>query len=142
VTTIIELADAIRDDLAQASLSQDLSIERRLVPEFDVKELGTLKTTVRPAGEEIAFESRAATRHDYVIEICLWKKVTTDDGPAVEELITLLQEVADYFRFRQVTGRAERMAGVRTIVHYEDETQRSHRLYRGIVQLLFRGWRT
>jgi DNA-binding XRE family transcriptional regulator len=138
---LIDVADAVVADLNAATLSQPVTAARLYLPQFDLKEMTTLHVSVVPKAETIAAASRASTQHDYAIDVGVQKKLAAGDNAEIDPLMLLAQEIADYFRFRPLTGRTERWVRTEVKAPYSPEHLDQLRQFTSVVTLVFRGAR-
>jgi len=103
-STIVELADTIVAELNGAvagTFSQSFTAKRLYVPNFDLKDMKDLHVTVVPRGVELSTASRSLLQHDVQIDVAVQKKLpqdTTGDMAAIDALMGLVQEIADFLR--------------------------------------------
>jgi len=108
MSTIIAIADAVVAALNGApagTFSQPFVARRYYMPVFELKDMKTLHVTVVPRGVEMSTASRALLQHDVLIDVAVQKKFPQDvtgDQPALDSLMSLVQEIADFLR---ATGR-------------------------------------
>jgi hypothetical protein len=93
------------------TFSQSFTAQRRVLPEFEIKELAELKVTVVPKSVEITVSTRATSQYKIAVDVGVQKKLGTDLDTEVTALGTLVDEMADYLRcpglFRQVGRNSE-----------------------------------
>lgn len=95
----IQIADAIKDLLAAADLSQTFTARRMLIPVYDVSTMRGVYVTVVPRTRTGAWQTRGAVSEDYEIDIAVQKKLTTSNHETeIEGLLYLTQEIDDYLR--------------------------------------------
>jgi hypothetical protein len=107
--TVIQIADAVVTALNLATMSEPVTVRRFYLPEFDLKDMGTLHVSVVPAelDEEIADRSR--DRAEYKIHVAVQKRVTTNDPPGLDSsvldgLMELVQQIDDIFRHKALAA--------------------------------------
>jgi len=105
---VIDIADAVKAELAEGSFSQEFTPERRVLPDFELAEMAGLKVTVVPKGVEIAGASRSLSQHDVQIDVGVQKKLLagTDLDTEVAALCGLVEEIAAFLKGRWLTGAA------------------------------------
>lgn len=141
-----KIARAVVEQLNGASLSVllDPIFQFNVMPDFDLKDLEhEVIATVRDINEEMAFAggSRSMTRHEYFIEVCLRRLVTHESDVRVSQTKLLLQQIAEYFRFRELTGRTERFIRAENRTIMSDEAMKVRGVVKASITLVFQGWR-
>ena len=105
MATVVDIADAIVAALNGHTFSQPFTAQRCYVPTFDLKEMKDLHVTVVPRGLEMSTASRSLLQDDVQIDVAVQKKLPADtsgDNAAIDALMGLVQEIADFIRS---TGR-------------------------------------
>ena len=90
---IIQIADALVLQLSGGSFIQPFIPARAIFPNFEIKELNTLKVTVVPRSVESLAISRGSYQDDYIIDIGVQKKLTEDFEAETVSLIGLVTEI-------------------------------------------------
>lgn len=137
---IITIADAIVDALNAHAFSMSFTAERAYLPTYDLPKAETLKVTVVPKSDQGQLDSRSQSRHDYSIDIGIQKKPSAIDNTNLDPLMTLVQEIADYFLFGKAPGGATLVAPEIRILYFPEHLQQL-RQFTAVVTLTFRGWR-
>jgi len=104
MATIINIADAVVAELNGGSFSQSFSAERHYVPLFELKDMKQLRVTVVPKGLSVGAHSRSQNLVDYQVDVAVQKKFATGDAAELDPLMTLVEEIADFFRLRRLTA--------------------------------------
>lgn len=108
MSTVIDIADAVVAALNEAgghAFSQPFTAQRCYVPTFDLKEMKDLHVTVVPRSLEMVTAGRSLLQNDVQIDLAVQKKLPTDttgDSAAIDALMGLVQEIAEFIRS---TGR-------------------------------------
>lgn len=108
-STTIQIADAMVAVLNGATLSQPLTAVRHYLPEFDLKEMGTLHVSVVPAELDEEMADRSRDKAEYTIHVAVQKRVAKQEPPgldmaAIDALMQLVEEIDDLFRHKPLTG--------------------------------------
>jgi len=104
MSTITAIADAVVAELngvAAGTFSQPFVARRLYVPNFDLKDMKDLHVSVVPRGVELSTASRSLLQHDVQIDVAVQKKLpadTSNDQAVTDELMGLVQEIADFLR--------------------------------------------
>lgn len=107
MSLITAIADAVVTDLNGAvagTFAQTFTAARHYRPQFDLAELKTLRVSVVPKGIAITGLMRSANQHDVSVDVAVQKKVNPADSAELDGLMTLVEQIADYFRLRRLTG--------------------------------------
>jgi hypothetical protein len=105
MATVVDIADAVIAALNGHAFSEPFTAQRCYVPAFDLKDMKDLHVTVVPHGLEMSTASRSLLQDDVQIDVAVQKKLPVDasgDSAAVDALMGLVQEIADFIRS---TGR-------------------------------------
>jgi hypothetical protein len=110
MSLITDIADAVVTELNAAPVppatgfAQTFTAARAYRPQFDLPDLKTLKVTVVPKGIEIINVTRHANQNDVSVDIAVQKKVNPTDTTDMDALMTLVEQIADFFRLRRMTA--------------------------------------
>lgn len=146
----IAISKAVASRLTAASHAGQIGgfsfvAEHSLMPLTTQEATASLVAQIRPRGEFRTWLTRSKTQHDYPIEIILRRKVDKPDSLIAEELLTVAEKIADFWRFLPgsdaLDGRNERLVGEVTIAFSDDEL-REHSIIKETITVTFRGWRT
>lgn len=106
MATVIDLADAVVTLLAAGSFSQAFTPVRRVLPDFNLPELATLRVTVVPKAVEITAATRSTHQYDLQVDIGIQKKLGSDLDAEVAALVTLVDEIEAYLQSKALSGAA------------------------------------
>jgi len=104
MAVITDVADALVVELNAASLSLPLTAARHYVPSFELKDMKDLHVSVVPKGVVITKSDRSRNTNDFQIDVAVQKKFETGDAAEIDPLMTLVEEIADFFRLRRLTA--------------------------------------
>lgn len=133
-----------RTVVAQLNDALSQSFRFDVMPDIELKDLAdSTLGTVRDIDDVMTFAggSRSMTRHEYLIEVCLRRRVSHQNDVLVSQTKLLLQQVCEYFRFRELTGRPERLVRAENHRLYYDQIMQSRGVIQTSVTLVFQGWR-
>jgi hypothetical protein len=99
---ISDIAEAVKESLNGATFSQSFNATRHYLPIYDLQDMKNLHVTVVPKGVVIQPGGRAHNQHDYQIDVAVQKKLSTGDNEEIDPLLTLVDEIADHFRFKRL----------------------------------------
>ncbi len=142
MSLVIDIADAVAAELNAAdpaTFSQALTAERKVLPVQELVDLAELKVTVVPKGVEISGSTRSVCQYDVSVDIGVQKKLGKDLDAEVAALSTLVDDIADYLRKRQLTAAAH-AAWIRTVNEpvYVPEHLASQRVFTSVLTLTYR----
>jgi len=100
----VTLADAVVAELNNGSFSQSFTAVRRLLPDYDLEDLATLRVTVLPRQLSLERLNRAFIKAAYVIDVGIQKKIGADVDGELPGLIHLVEEITDYLAGRSLAG--------------------------------------
>lgn len=137
--TVIDLADAVVVELEAGTFSQAFTPVRRILPDFELAELATLRVSVVPKAVEITGATRASSQYDMQVDIGIQKHVGADRDDDVVGLCTLVDEIADWLRGRAL-GEAAYAQWVRTLNDpiYAPEHLLEKRVFTSVLTLTYR----
>jgi len=104
MAVIIDIADAVVTAINAATLSQPVQAERLYLPEFELKDMGTLHISVVPAELEEEIADRQRDSGDYTIHVAVQQRVGKFDNATLDGLMGLVEEIGDLFRHQQLPG--------------------------------------
>ena len=104
MSEIIAIAEAVVSELNEGEFSMEFTAERHYRPVFDLEDMKTLHVTVVPKGVEIRGASRGGLQYEYAIDVAVQKKLERGDAAEIDPLMTLVEELADYFRLRRLAA--------------------------------------
>jgi hypothetical protein len=101
---IVAVAEAVKDALNAGTFSQPVTAERKYLPLFTLPDMKDLHVTVVPKGVTVSSLGRNRNQYDYQVDVAVQKKLA-DEGPSdVDPLMSLVEEVADFFRLKRLAG--------------------------------------
>ncbi|MBT4867183.1 MAG: hypothetical protein HON53_18925 [Planctomycetaceae bacterium] len=102
MAVIADIADAVVAELNSGSFNQTVAAQRQYLPTFDLAEMQNLQVTVVPKSVAILPGGRSHNQHDYAIDVAVQRKLQTTDNAEIDDLLTLVDEIADHFRFKRL----------------------------------------
>lgn len=100
----IDVADSLVAELNAAQLSQPVQAVRGYVPEYDLKEMKSLRVTVVPRELSVTSVSRDRLSYDAQVDIAVQQKFAKGDNAEIDPLVNLVEEIADLFRLRRLAS--------------------------------------
>lgn len=103
---IADIADALVTALNGQTFSQPFTAARAYRAAFDLQEMKDLHVTVVPKGLKLITAGRGVAQSDVQIDIGVQKKLSTGDDAEIDELMGLVQEIAEFVRTTRQFGEA------------------------------------
>lgn len=139
MSAIIEIAEAVKEELNAGSFSQPFTAERHYQPLFELKDMKDLHVSVVPNGISIHPLGRGQNQYDVKIDVAVQKKFDTDDAPELDPLMTLVEEIADHFRLKRLTNYTGAMwVKTENAPVYAQEHMEQLRQFTSVVTFTFR----
>ena len=101
---ITQIADAITTELNGHAFSLPFTAERHYLPMFELPEMKTLHVTVVPKGLTVTQIARSKAAYDAQIDVAVQRKFDAGDAPELDPLLNLVEEIAEFFRFKMLPG--------------------------------------
>ena len=105
MAVIVDIAEAVKDELNAGSFSQPFTSERAYQPTFKLEEMQTLHVTVVPKGVTTAAATRSEDQYEYSIDIGIQKKF--QEQSELDGLMALVEEIADFLKRRTLSSCPE-----------------------------------
>ena len=104
MATIIDIAEAVKDELNGGTFSQTFTAERHYQPVFELKDMKTLHVTVVPKDIEMQLATRNSSQHDCRIDVAVQKKLEISDLAEIDEMMGLVEEVITFLSRRKLAS--------------------------------------
>ena len=139
MAAITNIADAVMAELNGHTFSQALTAVRYYRPVFDLGEMQTLHVSVVPKGVTIERADRSRNQYDFAIDVAVQKKFEAGDAAELDPLMTLVEEIGDFFRLRRLAAYPDAV-WVRTdnVPVYAPEHLEEFRQFTSVLTLTFR----
>ena len=135
----IDVAESVVAELNGASFSQPLVAARHYRPQFDLAELKTLRVSVVPKGIVITGLGRSSNQHDVSVDVAVQKKVDPTDTAALDALMVLVGEIADFFRLRRLSSfPAALWSKTENVPIYSPDHLETKQVFTGLLTFTFR----
>jgi len=102
MAVITDISDAVVVQLNAGTFGQPFTAERAFLPVFELSYLKSVRVTVVPKGVTIIPGGRSHNQHDYAIDVAVQKKLDAADNAEIDPLVTLVDEIADFFRLKRL----------------------------------------
>ena len=104
MATIIDIAEAVKNELNGGSFSQTFTAERHYQPVFELKDMKTLHVTVVPKDVELQLATRNTSQHDCRVDVAIQKKLESADLAEIDELMGLVEELISFLSRRKLAS--------------------------------------
>ena len=138
---IIDLADAVVEDLNNHLFSQNFNIARAYLPRWKLEDLAAIRVTVVPKDDVGERASRSQWQEDYQLDVAIQQRLGTEEQAQMDDLILLGQELADFFKTRNPTGDLATLVAVAFAPLFDPDHLEKHKTLTTVINLTFRGWR-
>ncbi len=102
MSVITDIADAVAAEINLGSFSQPVTATREYLPAFELADMQQLRVTVVPKSVTTLPGGRAHNQHDYGIDVAVQKKLDAADNAEIDDLMTLVEEIGEVFRFKRL----------------------------------------
>ena len=141
MSVLVQIADAVKDELNGQAFSLPFEAERMYRPLFELPEMKELHVTVVPAGIEMQASGRSLVQHDYAIDVAVQKKFTKDGPTELDPLMGLVEEIIDFFRMRRPAGQDAVCVRAANEPVYSQDHMEQFRQFTSVITLTFRALR-
>ena len=139
MATITDIADAVVTELNGHAFSQPFTAARHYRPVFTLEDMSALHVTVVPKGLTIEQLDRSRNQHDVQVDVAVQKKFSSGDAAELDPLMTLVEEVADFFRLRRLAAYPNALwMRTENVPVYAPEHMDDLRQFTSVVTLTFR----
>lgn len=140
MSTIVAIADAVAAHINAGTFSRPVHAARLFQPAFTLEELKDLRVSVVPRTTEIATASRESSLFECVVDVGVQQKLEGDDADAqIEELLDLVEEIADHLRLKRLPGAPEAAwAGIAHEPVVSSESLEQHRVFTSVLSVTYR----
>jgi len=139
MSIIIDVAEAVKDELNTGSFSADFTAQRLYQPHFELEDMKVLHVSVVPASTDLSLADRKSARRDVQTHIAVQEKLQTADNDEIDALMDLVQEIADHFHTRRLAAAASAVCtAVENAPIYDQEHMDKWRQFTSLLTLTFR----
>ena len=104
MSTIIDIAEAVKEELNGGTFSQSLTAERHYQPVFELKDMKTLHVTVVPKDIEMQLATRSSSQHDCRVDVAVQKKLATADLAEIDGVMGLVEEIVNFLARKKLAS--------------------------------------
>ncbi len=95
---IVDIAEAIKEELNATTFFDPFEATRAYVPQFTLEEMEDLHVTVVPKTLESTIEARNRQRREYEIDIAVQLRLIDETNGVIDKRMDLVEEIMDHFR--------------------------------------------
>jgi hypothetical protein len=100
----VTVAEAVKAELAGATLSLPFTATREYVPQYDLKDVDGLRVIAIPKENTITTLDRQRNSNEVSVDVGVMRKVATFTPAALDPLSDFVQEVIDFLDRRPLAG--------------------------------------
>jgi hypothetical protein len=134
----VDLAEAVKVELAGHAFSQPFVPQRVYLPTFTLQDLANLQVTVAPASIARDNVSRAHVQVDRQVEVAVTQRVQSIDVVGVDALVGLVEEISDFLDGRTLAPAPAFLQIAMEVVPYDQEALHSKNVFAALVTLTYR----
>lgn len=135
---VIDVAEAVKEAINNASLSQTPTAERKAYPYFELPDLVGLVVLVAPNHALSDLIKRAGTALTVVVEVGVLKQVDVDDNDAIDPLFYYVSELAVLFHGKPLAGYAATCTKLEHNPIYDWEHMKKYGQFTSVLKLTFK----
>lgn len=103
MSVIVDVAEAVKDELNAHEFSIEFVAVRRYQPVFDLKDISDVVVSVVPRRKRTEPASRGAVQDTVEIDIAVQQKIQPGNNGLPDALMDLVEEISDFFKQRRLT---------------------------------------
>lgn len=136
---IVEIADAVVDELNAGSFEADFTAARDYRPRFTPADLKELRVTVVPRALSVEAESRARQCVDATIDIAIQRRLDSETTEEIDPLMELVDQIVAFWKLRRPSSLSQALCvEVANEPIYAVEHLDQLRVFTSVVSLTFR----
>ena len=139
---VAQIADAVVTKLNADTWDLSFTAVRRYAPTFRLRDMDTLHVTVVPSSESIEQMGRSRRQHDYVIDVGVQQRFSSDSNATIDPLADLVQDIADAFAGASLSGYTSAVwTGTEVDPIFAPDHFQQFRQFTSVVHLSYRVYR-
>ena len=138
MSIITDIAQAVTDELNSTEFSVPVQAVRHYQPVYELSQMQSLHITVVPRGIVTSVLDRSRLRHEVQIDIAVQKKFSSGSVEELDPLMDLVQEIADHFHKRQLSGTNAVWAKTENKPIYAQEHMQELRQFTSVLTISFK----
>ena len=104
MSKIIDIAEAVKEELNGGTFSQAFTAQRHYQPVFELKDMKDLHVSIVPKDIEMQLATRNTSQHDCRIDVAVQIKVTVGDLAQLDQLMGLVEEIINFLARRKLSS--------------------------------------
>lgn len=137
MSVVVDMAEAVVNELNATSFSQTFTARRSYLPRSDLAEMKDLHVTVVPKGLGTELHDRRQLRKDVQVDVAVQKKLDKCDNAEIDALEGLVEEIAEHFQAKRQVGQAVWLKTDHPAI-YAPEHLEQLRQFTSVITLTFR----
>ncbi len=133
----VDLADAIVTELSGGTFTEPVSVVRRVLPEFELAELGNLTVAVVPKSVEITNVTRQSSQYDVAVDIGIQQKIGKQTDDEVLRLSGIVSQVVAFLNRRSFAALQARFKTIANEPVYAPELLSEKRLFLSVITVTY-----
>lgn len=133
----VTIAEQVKTEINAHTFTLAITAVRKYLPEFDLKDMAALHCTVVPKSVETETQSRESESDDVQIDVVLQQLADPANLTTVDALMSLVQEVADFFRLRSLTDGSASWVKTEQLIYSVDHMSEK-RLFTNVLTFTFK----
>lgn len=142
MSLVFAVADAVAAELAAApggTFSLPFTPQRRVLPRFDLQDLGDLTVSVVPRSVAITGGTRALNQYEVAVDVGVQCKLAGDVDAEVAQLSELVEQIADHLRRRPLASMpGVAWVGIANDPVYAPEHLAENRVFTSVLTVTYR----
>jgi hypothetical protein len=121
------------------TFSQAFTAVQAYQPQYDLGDMKNLHVTAVSKGVTVQPFGRGACQYDYAVDVAVQQKLVATDPATIAPLISLTNQIAEFFRLRRLTNYPAAIWAKTEYPHlYSQEHLEQLRQFTGVLTLTFR----
>lgn len=144
MATLVDIAEAVKDEINAGSFNQEFTAERKYVPIYTVESEAILEVTVIPVSDESTVISRNQVLCTYQVDVGVQKLIGTGDlseqdvRDICDPLMTLAEQIRDLLDGKTLTTyTSAKCTKAITKLVYSTELLDTKRVFMSVVNLTY-----
>jgi len=139
MATIVDITQAVVDELNASGLLGATVAERSYLPRRQLEQLADMAVTVVPKATQVQIAGRSSNQYTHDIDIAVQQRLGSDDAVEIDPLMDLVEQIADHFRLRRLSdGTAAVWVQTQHEPIYAPEHLDQMRVFTAVITLSFR----
>lgn len=132
---LIDLTDAVVDELNDHSFSMDLIAERTYLPQFELKQFSELRVSVVPREQRTERLTRESCSEICGIDVGVQMRFAKQDAICIDPLMSLVDEILNHFNGLVFSGTGALCTAIKPSPVYSPEHMEQFRQFTSVLTL-------